>query len=418
MQQVKLNRVVVTGMGAVTPIGNTVKEYEVGLFSGRNGIGPITLFDTSEHSVKLAAEVRDLDFDAFVEPRMQKRMDRYTLLAMVAAGEALEHSNLLGNGEPDRDRIGVIIGSGIGGIGTFEEQYVRMQKRGPRHVSPLFVPMMISDIAAGYVSIEYGLKGPNFSIVSACATASHSIGEAYRNIQVGSADAMVAGGAEAPVTPASVAGFTSMRAMTKNPDPETACRPFDAERDGFVMGEGSGILVLEALEYAQERGANILGELVGYGATGDAYHITAPAEGGEGAVRAMNLAIKGAGIEPQDVGYVNAHGTSTAFNDKNETAAIKTVFGNHAYDGLIVSSTKSMTGHLMGASGGVEAIASLLALKRQEIPPTIHYQASDPECDLNYSPNSSTSHSFDYALSNTFGFGGHNAVLTLKRFTD
>ena len=418
MQQLTLNRVVVTGMGAVTPIGNTVKEFEEGLYSGRNGIGPITLFDTSEHSVKLAAEVRDLDFDAFVEPRTQKRMDRFTLLAMVAAAEALEHSNLLSNGNPDRDRIGVIVGSGIGGIGTFEEQYVRMQKRGPRHVSPLFVPMMISDIATGYVSIEYGLKGPNFSIVSACATASNSIGEAYRNIQVGSADAMVAGGAEAPVTPASVAGFTSMRAMTRNPDPETACRPFDAGRDGFIMGEGSGILVLESLEYAQDRGANILGELVGYGATGDAYHITAPAEGGEGAVRAMRLAIKGAGIEPKDVGYINAHGTSTLFNDKNETTAIKTVFGEHAHNGLIVSSTKSMTGHLMGASGGVEAIASLLALKRQEIPPTIHYRESDPECDLNYSPNEPTLHTFDYAVSNTFGFGGHNAVLTLKRFTE
>jgi len=418
MQQISLKRVVVTGMGAVTPIGNNVKEYEEGLFSGRNGIGPITQFDTENHSVKLAAEVRDLNFDDFVEPRAQKRMDRYTVLAMIASAEALEHSKLLSNGDPDRDRIGVIIGSGIGGIGTFEEQYVRMQKRGPRHVSPLFVPMMISDIATGYVSIEHGLKGPNFSIVSACATASNSIGEAYRNIQVGSADAMVAGGAEAPVTPASVAGFTSMKAMTRNPDPETACRPFDAQRDGFIMGEGSGILVLESLEFAQARGAHILGELVGYGATGDAYHITAPAEGGEGAVRAMKLAISGAGIEPQDVGYINAHGTSTHFNDKNESTAIKTVFGDYAFDGLIVSSTKSMTGHLMGASGGVEAIASILALNRQEVPPTIHYQETDPECDLNYSPNESTLHSFDYAVSNTFGFGGHNAVLTLKRFTD
>jgi 3-oxoacyl-[acyl-carrier-protein] synthase II len=274
---------------------------------------------------------------------------------------------------------------------------------------------MISDIAAGQVSIRFGMKGPNYGVVSACATASHAIGDAYRMIQLGDADAMIAGGTEAPVTPLSIAGFSNMKAMTRNDDPETACRPFDANRNGFVIGEGAGILILESLEHAEKRGADILGEIAGFGATGDAYHITAPAEGGEGAVRAMNFAIQSSGIEKEQVGYINAHGTSTPYNDKNETIAVKTVFGDHA-NALIISSTKSMTGHLLGASGGIEAIATLMALQRQETPPTIHYQDADPDCDLNYSPNTSTAHSFDYALSNTFGFGGHNAVLLLKRY--
>lgn len=408
-----MKRVVITGMGAVTPLGSTLDAFEKGLFAGVNGIGPITRFDTEGYSVTMAAEVKDLDADAYVDKKDQRKMDPFTIFAMAASAQALEHANLLGH--CDLNRAGVVIGSGIGGIKTFEEQHMRLIEKGPRQVSPFFVPMMISDIAAGQVSIRFGLKGPNYGVVSACATASNAIGDAYRMIQVGDADAMIAGGTEAPVTPLSIAGFSNMKAMTRNDDPETACRPFDANRNGFVIGEGAGILILESLEHAEQRGANILGEIAGYGATGDAYHITAPAEGGEGAVRAMNFAIQSSGIEKEQVGYINAHGTSTPYNDKNETIAVKTVFGDHA-NALIISSTKSMTGHLLGASGGIEAIATLMALQRQETPPTIHYQDADPDCDLNYSPNTSTAHSFDYALSNTFGFGGHNAVLLLKRY--
>ena len=407
-----MRRVVVTGMGVVSPLGNTIESFEQNLFAGMNGIGPITRFDSSNHSVHLAAEVKNLDINAYIEPKEERRMDRFSILAMVAAAHALDQSGLLEDMDPNR--VGVIIGSGIGGIQTWEDQHTRLLEKGPRQISPFFVPMMISDIASGRVSITYGLKGPNYGIVSACATASHSIGDAYRLIQVGDADAMVTGGSEAPITPLSIAGFTSMRAMTKNPDPASASRPFDAGRDGFVIGEGAGVLVLEALEHARKRGAQILGELTGYGATADAYHITAPAKGGEGAVRAMNFAMQNGGVTPEEVGYINAHGTSTPYNDKNETIAIKTVFGEHARK-LVVSSTKSMTGHLLGASGGIEAIGTLLALQRQETPPTINYTTADPDCDLNYSPNTKTPHSFEYALSNTFGFGGHNAVLMMKR---
>ncbi len=408
-----MRRIVVTGMGAVTPIGNTVAEFEEGLFSGRNGIAPITHFDTTDFSCRLAGEVKGLDPTSVIDAKEIKRMDQFTVLAMMAADEALAQSGLLKNA--DLNRVGVIIGTGTGGMGTFEEQHARLLRAGPRRVSPFFVPMLISDIAAGQVSIRYGLKGPNYCVVSACATANTAIGDAFRMLKYGDAEAIVAGGSEASILPMAIAGFANMRALSRNPDPETACRPFDSDRDGFIMGEGAGMLILEELEHARRRGASILAEIVGYGATADAYHITAPAEGGEGAVRAMQIAIKDGNARPEEVGYVNAHGTSTSANDKTETTAIKTVFGAHAHD-LIVSSTKSMTGHLLGAAGGIEAIACVLALQRQEVPPTINYQTPDPECDLNYSPNSATKHTFDYALSNTFGFGGHNAVLLMRRY--
>lgn len=407
-------RVVITGMGAVTPLGNNVAEFEKGLFAGQNGIAPITHFDTSDFTVKLAGELKGFDPLDYLDAADIRKMDPFTIYAIVASDQALAQSQLTAHADPNR--VGVIIGSGIGGIQSFQEQHARLLTSGPRKVSPFFVIQMITDIAAGQVSIRHGLKGPNYCVISACATASHAIGDAFRLISYGDADAIVAGGTEACIGPIAVAGFANMRALSRNTDPETVCRPFDTDRDGFVMGEGAGILILEELSHAEKRGATILGELVGYGATADAYHITAPAEGGEGAVRAMRMATADAGIEPEQVGYVNAHGTSTPHNDKNETIAVKTVFGDHARK-MIVSSTKSMTGHLLGASGGIEAIATLLALRRQETPPTIHYRTPDPDCDLNYSPNKPTRHAFDYALSNTFGFGGHNAVLLMKRVT-
>jgi 3-oxoacyl-[acyl-carrier-protein] synthase II len=410
-----MRRVVITGMGAVSPIGNNIDSLEAGLFSGQNGIGPITHFDTSEFGVHLAGEVKDLDVEAYYEPQVTKKLALFTLFAMIAAEQAIGQSDF--KQSTDLDQVGVIVGSGIGGIQVLENSHQILIDRGPQRVSPFFIPMLIADIAAGQISIHHGLKGPNYCVTSACATASNAIGDAFRLIKYGDANLIVAGGCEASISPLAVAGFTNMKALSRNPDPETACRPFDLHRDGFVMGEGAGILILEELDHALQRGAPILGEVAGYGATADAYHVTAPAEGGEGAVRAMQRAIEDAGIAPPDVGYVNAHGTSTPYNDVNETIAIKTVFGEHAVNGLIVSSTKSMMGHLLGASGGVEAIATLLALKRQEIPPTINLITPDPECDLNYSPNKSTPHAFEYGMSNTFGFGGHNAVLLLKRFT-
>ncbi len=408
-----MRRIVITGLGTVTPIGNNVPDFEEGLFTGRNGIAPITHFDTTEHSVSLAGELKDFDPTTVVDPKDIRKMDQVTVYAMVAAAEALAHSRLMETADPNR--VGVIVGTGVGGMKTFEEQYSRMLKGGPRRISPFFVPMLIPDITAGHISIRHGLKGPNHCVVSACATASTAIGDAYRMLQYGDADAILAGGTEASIIDSAVAGFANMRALTRNTDPETACRPFDANRDGFVMGEGAGILVMEELEHARKRGAEIMGEVVGYGATADAYHLTSPAPGHEGAVRAIRIAMQDAQIEPEQVGYINAHGTSTPANDSNESQAVKTVFGPHAYD-LIMSSTKSMTGHQLGAAGAVEAIACIKALQRQEIPPTINLETPDPECDLNYSPKSATKHSFEYALSNTFGFGGHNAVILMKRF--
>jgi len=409
-----MRRVVITGMGVVAPIGNTVEEFEAGLYSGKNGIGRITRFDTEGYRVHLAGELKNFDAAAYLEPRQIRKMDLFTIYAMAASEQALSESGVIGNVNPNR--IGVIVGSGIGGIKVLEDSHRILMESGPRRISPFFIPMLIADIAAGQISIHYGLKGPNYCVISACATASNALGDAFRLLRYGDADVMVAGGCEAPITRLSLAGFTNMKALSKVTDPETACRPFDADRDGFVMSEGAGILVLEELSHAERRGATIYAELVGYGATADAYHITAPAEGGEGAVRAMRRAIEDAAIQPDEVGYINAHGTSTPQNDKNETIAIKIVFGDHAKNGLIVSSTKSMTGHMLGASGGAEAIATIIALRRQEAPPTIHYNTPDPDCDLNYSPNSPTPHAIEYGMSSTFGFGGHNAVLLFKRF--
>ena len=410
-----MRRVVITGMGVVAPIGNTVEEFEAGLYSGKNGIGRITRFDTEGYRVHLAGELKNFDAAAYLEPRQIRKMDLFTIYAMAASEQALSESGVIGNVNPNR--IGVIVGSGIGGIKVLEDSHRILMESGPRRISPFFIPMLIADIAAGQISIHYGLKGPNYCVISACATASNALGDAFRLIRYGDADVMVAGGCEAPITPLSLAGFANMKALSKVPDPETACRPYDADRDGFVMSEGAGILVLEELGHAERRGATIYAELVGYGATADAYHITAPAEGGEGAVRAMRRAIEDAAIQPDKVDYINAHGTSTPHNDKNETIAIKIVFGDHAKDGLIVSSTKSMTGHMLGASGGAEAIATIIALRRQEAPPTIHYNTPDPDCDLNYSPNSPTPFTSEYGMSSTFGFGGHNAVLLFKRFS-
>ncbi|MBA7620582.1 3-oxoacyl-[acyl-carrier-protein] synthase 2 [subsurface metagenome] len=410
-----MRRVVITGMGVVAPIGNTVEEFEAGLYSGKNGIGRITRFDTEGYRVHLAGELKNFDAAAYLEPRQIRKMDLFTIYAMAASEQALSESGVIGNANPDR--IGVIVGSGIGGIKVLEDSHRILMESGPHRISPFFIPMLIADIAAGQISIHYGLKGPNYCVISACATASNALGDAFRLLRYGDADVMVACGCEAPITPLSLAGFTNMKALSKVPDPETACRPFDADRDGFVMSEGAGILVLEELGHAERRGATIYAELVGYGATADAYHITAPAEGGEGAVRAMRRAIEDAAVQPGEVDYINAHGTSTPLNDKNETIAIKIVFGDHAKDGLIVSSTKSMTGHMLGASGGAEAIATIIALRRQEAPPTIHYTTPDPDCDLNYSPNSPTSFTSEYGMSSTFGFGGHNAVLLFKRFS-
>ncbi|HIC51685.1 MAG TPA: beta-ketoacyl-[acyl-carrier-protein] synthase II, partial [Candidatus Marinimicrobia bacterium] len=344
-------------------------------------------------------------------------LDNFSIYALIAAEEAIRHAGLE-EGIPDMDRFGVVVGSGVGGLLTMEEQNKRLLNRGFRGVSPLFIPMYILDIAAGHISMKWGLKGPNYAVVSACATGSTAIGDALRHIQYGDADIFIAGGTEACITPIAYAGFANMRALSRrNDEPEKASRPFDSDRDGFVMGEGAGLLILEELEHAHNRGAKIHAELIGYGATADAYHITAPAPGGEGAMRAMKRAVKDGGVEPEDVDYINAHGTSTPFNDKNESLAIKTLFGEHAYK-LNVSSTKSMTGHLLGAAGGIEAIAAIMAIKKNVIPPTINYDTPDPECDLNYTPNSAVDKSVSIAMSNTFGFGGHNAVLLFKEWSN
>jgi len=407
-------RVVITGMGVLSPIGNSVSQFFEGLRSGQNGIGDITLFDTTDFSVKIAGEVK-IDLTEHIEKKELNRIDRFSALALIAADQAVEQSGIYS--APDLERIGVIIGSGIGGIRTFEDQHTRLLNS-PRRVSPFFIPAMISDIAPGHISIKYGFKGPNYSVVSACATATHAIGDAFRMINYGDADAIVTGGTEASISPMSIAGFTNMKALTRNPDKYSASRPFDANRDGFVMGEGAGILVLEELEHARARSANILGEVSGYGATGDAYHLTSPAPNGEGAARAMELAVKDAGLKPSDVNYINAHGTSTLYNDKNESIAIRTVFGKHA-DNLYVSSTKSMTGHLLGATGGIEAITSILSIQNRFVPPTIHFETPDPDCNLNYVPNNAiTDVDIDVVISNTFGFGGHNAVILFNRFID
>ncbi|WP_432400632.1 beta-ketoacyl-ACP synthase II [Wukongibacter sp. M2B1] len=410
-------RVVITGIGVISPIGSGKENYWNALRNGVNGVDTITKFDVADYKTQMAAEVKDFDPTDFIDKKEAKRMDRFTQFAVVAAKQAIEDSGM-NLDEIDKDRFGVALGSGVGGIETLENEHTKLSEKGPRRVSPFFIPMMISNIGAGRISIELGARGPSTTSVSACASSTNSIGDAFRIIERGEADIMCTGGAEASITPLSVAGFCTMKAMsTRNDDPKTASRPFDKERDGFVMGEGAGILIMEELEHAKKRGAQIYGEIVGYGMSSDAYHITSPAPDGEGAARSMKYAINDAGIKPEDVDYINAHGTSTPYNDKFETMAIKTVFGDHAYK-LAVSSTKSMTGHLLGAAGSIEAIACLLAVKEDFIPPTINYMNPDPELDLDYVPNEGKSRVVNYALSNSLGFGGHNATILLKKYND
>jgi 3-oxoacyl-[acyl-carrier-protein] synthase II len=407
------NRVVVTGMGAVSPVGLDVQSTWESLLAGRCGVGPITLFDAADQEVTIAAEVKAFDPAVAMDRKEVRRNDRFVQFAMAAAREALLSSGLE-IGPDNRDHVGVIIGSGIGGIGTLSEQIQVLREKGPRRVSPFLVPMMIADMASGQVSIALGARGPNVCTVSACASGADAIGYAFDLIRRGDAVAMVTGGAEAAITPIGVAGFASARALsTRNADPSHASRPFDADRDGFVLGEGSGILVLENLEHAQARGATLLAELCGYGMTADAHHITQPAEGGEGGARAMRMALSQAGLCPDDIDYLNAHGTSTPMNDKFETEAIKSVFGEHAYQ-MPISSIKSMVGHLLGAAGALEACACVQAIRDGIIPPTINYENPDPDCDLDYTPNVARRLPVRAVLSNSFGFGGHNSALLFR----
>jgi len=412
-------RVVITGVGAVTPIGNTASDFWTGMMEGKSGAANITRFDATEFDTRFAAEVKNYDPLQHISRKEVQRMDLFAQFAMSAAVMAVENSGINFD-VVNRERVGVIFGSGIGGMWTYHHQQQNLYDRGgkPDRISPFFVPMLISDIAAGHIAIRYGLKGPNYGTVSACATSSHSIADAFMIMQRGMAEVMLAGGSEAVVCPMGIGGFNAMKALsTRNDDPSTASRPFDKDRDGFVMGEGGGILVMETLEHALNRGANILAEVAGIGLTDDAYHITQPAAGGEGAVRSMKLAIEDAGLLPEDIDYVNAHGTSTAFNDKSESAAITSVFGENAKN-LLVSSTKSMTGHLLGAAGAVEAIAMTLAIKNGIVPPTINQITPDPDCALDYVANVPRTHEIRAALSNTFGFGGHNATLCFKAYSE
>ncbi len=408
-------RVVITGMGCVSPVGNNVKETWDALLAGRSGAAPISSFDASGHKTRFAAEVKGFDGGAMFGPREARKMDRFTQFATSATLEALEQSGLKID-ESIRDRVGILIGSGIGGVITIIEQYQVYKERGPDRVSPFLVPMMISDSAAGNLAIRIGARGPNMSIATACATGTNSLGEAAEMIRRGAADVMVAGAAEAAIHPLTMAGMNVMTALSaRNHEPERASRPFDKDRDGFLMGEGSAILILESLEHAQARGAKIICEFTGYGTSDDAHHISAPAENGAGAAISMSNALKDSGLKVSDIQYVNAHGTSTQLNDKSETAAIKTVFGEQAYK-LAVSSTKSMTGHLLGASGALEGMISALAIVDQILPPTINYETPDPNCDLDYVPNQARKSEVSHVMSNSFGFGGHNATLILSRF--
>lgn len=409
----KERRVVITGLGAVTPVGNDVKTMWENIVAGNSGIDFITRVDKDDFPVHVAAEVKDFDPTLYMEKRDARRMDLFTQYAVAGAKMAVEDANLTID-DQIADRVGVWIGSGIGGMQTYEEQHQKFLEKGYRRVSPFFVPMLIPDMAAGQVSIQLGAKGINSCTVTACASGANSIGDAFKAVQRGDVDYMITGGTEAPLTNLSFAGFSSMKALSFNDDPKTASRPFDKNRDGFVMGEGSGILVLETLESARKRGAHIYAEIVGYGSTGDAYHITSPAEGGEGAARAMKQAIEDAQLSPSDVDYINAHGTSTDMNDKYETAAIKTIFGEHA-NKVAVSSTKSMTGHLLGACGGIESIISVKAIEEGIIPATMNYETPDEECDLDYVPNKARKHELNVVMSNSFGFGGHNVALIFKK---
>lgn len=408
-------RVVVTGLGAITPVGNDVATTWQSLLGGVSGGGLITKFDASSFKVKFACEVKGFDPLLFMERKEAKRADLFTQYALAASVEAMRDAGLEKGGFVAED-CGVIVGSGIGGLATMEEQHTALMESGNRRISPFFVPMFIADIAAGVVSMRFGAKGPNFATMSACSTSAHAIGESFRTIQYGDADVMIAGGSEAAVLPMAIGGFGNMTALSeRNDSPATASRPFDATRDGFVLGEGAGIVVLEELEHARRRGARIYGEIVGYGATGDAYHLTGQPDAHEGLQRSMRKAMKNAGIAPTDVDYINAHGTSTPLNDPNEIKAIKTVFGDHAWK-LSVSSTKSATGHMLGAAGGVEFIACALAMRDSMIPPTINYQTPDPECDLDVTPNTPRAREVNVAVSNSSGFGGHNVSLALRRW--
>ena len=410
-------RVVVTGLGALAPNGNDLDSFWDALVNGRSGIGPITKFDASEHRAQIAGEIKGFDAEAVIDRKDVRRNDPFTHYAIYVANQATEHGGL-DMEAVDAERVGVIWGSGIGGIQTHEEQHTILMDKGPKRVSPFYVPMMISDMAAGMISMVLGAKGPNYATVSACSSAAHALGEAARKIQYAEADVMVAGGSEAACTPISVAGFASAKALsTRNDEPERASRPFDAERDGFVLGEGAGAVILEELEHARARGAVIYGEFKGLGFTADAYHQTAMAPEAEGGTRAMRIALQDAGLDPADVGYVNAHGTSTPMGDSQETTAIKTVFAGHT-DRLAVSSTKSMTGHLLGAAGAIESIACIMALKHGVLPPTINYENPDPECDLDCVPNEARQAAVENVLNNSFGFGGHNVALVFGRCAD
>lgn len=408
-------RVVVTGLGCVSPVGNNVTETWQALLAGKSGSAPITAFDASAHKTKFAAEVKGFDPAAIFGTKDARKMDRFTQLATAATLEAMAQSGLTIT-ESNRDRVGILIGSGIGGILTLVEQYEVMRQRGPDRVSPFLIPMMISDGAAGNIAIRIGARGPNMSLATACASGTNALGEAAEMIRRNAADVMIAGASEAAISAIAMAGMNVMTALsTRNDDPQTASRPFDKDRDGFVMGEGAGILILESLENAQARGANILCEFSGYGTTDDAHHISAPAEDGAGAANSMRLALQDAGLSLTEVDYINAHGTSTPMNDKSETSAIKTVFGEQAYK-IPVSSTKSMTGHLLGASGALEAVISSMTILDNILPPTINYSTPDPICDLDYVPNQARKAEPRHVMSNSFGFGGHNATLVLSRF--
>jgi len=412
---VSSRRVVVTGVGLLCGVGIGTEEVWKALCAGQSGIGPITLFDASQHPCRFAGEVKNFDPLQFVEKKELKKMGRFIVFALAATDFALKHAGLVLAGEL-AERTGVYIGSGIGGFDVIEREHSELLAGGPRRISPFFIPATIVNLAAGQVSIRTGAKGPNSATATACSASAHAVGDSYKIIARGDADAMIAGGTEAAITPMGVGGFTSMRALsTRNDEPERASRPFDADRDGFVVGEGAGIIILEALEVAERRHARILAEVVGYGMSGDAFHITQPAEDGEGAYRVMQATLKDAGVPPEEVGYINAHGTSTPIGDKIETAAVKRLFGAHARK-VAVSSTKSMTGHLLGGAGGLEAGISVLALRDQIMPPTINYEKPDPDCDLDYVPNRSRKAELRYALSNSFGFGGTNAALLFKRW--
>ena len=409
------SKIVVTGLGALAPNGNSVDQFWANSIAGKSGIGPVSQFNTEGHRVTIAGELSDFDPESVLDSREVRKLDPFSIYAITAADEAVTMAGI----DPDKldlDRVGVTIGTGVGGIQTLEDQHTAIETRGPRRVSPLFVPKMIANIAGGHLSIRWGFRGPNQTVTSACASATDAIGMAMRLILAGDADVMIAGGTEASVTGLCIAGFANMKALSQScTEPEKASRPFDTDRDGFVLGEGSGILVIETEEHALDRGAVILAELAGYGSTDDAFHITQPAPEGAGAREAMKRAIQDAGLKTTDIDYINAHGTSTPFNDRNETAAIRNLFGSHA-DSLKVSSTKSMTGHLLGAAGGIEAVITVKAIVHQLLPPTINYETPDPECTLDYVPNTAQEHTVNAALSNTFGFGGHNAVLCFRGY--